>query len=96
MQIFINLDNISTEFYDKAWTEIDGTSIPVVKINEVLTKTISLIISQPQSFQDEEKIFIIRLIRCYITESVEEKQNYKLSIDQWEPSYYDQSEEEKR
>jgi hypothetical protein len=30
VKIFINLDRTSTEFYEKALAEIDGTSSPVV------------------------------------------------------------------
>jgi hypothetical protein len=46
---------------------------------------------------DNEKIFIIKLARCYITEAVEGNQSYKLPVDKWNPDYYseegDQNEE---
>lgn len=38
--------------------------------------------------QDSEKIFLIKLVRCYIAEAVEEKQNHKLSVDKWSADYY--------
>jgi hypothetical protein len=37
---------------------------------------------------DAEKIFILKLVRCYITEAVESKQNYKLPVDKWDADYY--------
>ncbi len=37
--------------------------------------------------KDEEKIFVIKLIRCYITEAIEEKQSYKLPVDKWDADY---------
>ena len=46
---------------------------------------------------DNEKIFMIKLARCYITEAVEGNQSYKLPVDKWNPDYYseegDQNEE---
>lgn len=38
--------------------------------------------------EDSEKIFLIKLVRCYITEAVEEKQNHKLAVDKWSADYY--------
>ena len=46
-----------------------------------------LIQEYPKSFKDTEKIFFIKLVKCYITEAVEEKQNYKNPIDQWDAEY---------
>jgi hypothetical protein len=37
---------------------------------------------------DNEKIFIIKLARCYITEALEGNQSYKLPVDKWGPEYY--------
>lgn len=41
-----------------------------------------------ETIADDEKIFIIKIARCYITEAVEGKQNYKLSVDKWNSDYY--------
>ena len=41
---------------------------------------------------DNEKIFIIKLARCYLTEAVEGSQSYKLPVDKWDPSYYAEDE----
>ena len=38
--------------------------------------------------KDEQKIFIIKLVRCYIAEAVEENQNHKLCVDKWSADYY--------
>lgn len=40
--------------------------------------------------KDSEKIFLIKLVRCYIAEAVEEKQNHKLAVDKWSADYYDE------
>ncbi len=39
--------------------------------------------------QDSEKMFVIKLARCFLTEAVESSQNYKMAVDQWSPEYYD-------
>ncbi len=46
-----------------------------------------------ETIEDEEKIFIIRIARCYITEAVEGNQTYKLSVDKWNADYYSGEEE---
>lgn len=35
-----------------------------------------------------EKIFVIRIARCFITEAVEEGQNFKLPVDKWNSDYF--------
>lgn len=42
----------------------------------------------PDKIDDQQKIFVIKLIRCYITEAVEEKQSYKLPVDKWDAEYF--------
>ena len=42
----------------------------------------------PNQINDTEKIFVIKLARCYLTEAVEGKQSYKLPVDRWSPEYY--------
>jgi hypothetical protein len=44
--------------------------------------------NNPTEISDNEKIFVIKLVRCYISEAVEENQNYKLSVDRWSADYY--------
>jgi hypothetical protein len=44
--------------------------------------------NNPDQISDDEKIFVIKLIRSYISEAVEEQQNYKLPVDKWGPDYY--------
>lgn len=41
----------------------------------------------PDKIDDQQKIFVIKLVRCFITESVEGKQSYKLPIDKWDADY---------
>ena len=52
--------------------------------------------NQPTKFQDTEKIFVIKLIRCYLTEAVEEKQYHKLSVDKWNADYCNENDEFKK
>jgi hypothetical protein len=42
----------------------------------------------PEEVKDSEKIFVIKLARCYITEAVEGNQSYKLPVDKWSADYY--------
>lgn len=46
-----------------------------------------MIMEHPKEIADSEKIFVIKLARCYITEAVESKQDYKLLVDKWDPDY---------
>lgn len=46
-----------------------------------------LIIENPKQIDDQQKIFVIKMIRCFITEAVEGKQLYKLSVDKWDADY---------
>lgn len=43
--------------------------------------------NNPAQIDDQQKIFIIKLIRCYMTEAVEGKQSYKRSVDKWDADY---------
>lgn len=61
---------------------------PIFAKREIITNCFQLIIDYPDVIKDEEKIFIIKLVRCYIAEAVEEKQNHKLSVDKWNAEYY--------
>ena len=40
------------------------------------------------TIQDEEKIFVLKIARCFITEAVEGRQNYKLPVDKWSADYF--------
>lgn len=41
----------------------------------------------PDKIDDQQKIFVIKLVRCFLTEAVESKQSYKLCIDKWDADY---------
>ena len=43
----------------------------MIPLKEIITHTFQLIMNEPTKFQDSEKIFVIKLIRCYLTEAVE-------------------------
>lgn len=46
-----------------------------------------------ESISDQEKIFVIKIARCFITEAVESQQTYKLPVDKWDADYYSGEEE---
>ena len=50
----------------------------------------------PEQINDREKIFVMKLVRFYITEAIEEKQNYKLPVDKWDANYCGDNEEFKK
>jgi len=56
-------------------------------MKEIITVTFNLMVKDPSLIKDEEKIFVVKLIRCFLTEAIEEKQNYKLSVDKWDADY---------
>lgn len=41
----------------------------------------------PDKIDDQQKIFVIKLVRCFLTQAVEGKQSYKLCIDKWDADY---------
>lgn len=55
---------------------------------QIIVNIFNLIMSNPENISDDEKVFVIKLIRCYISEAVEEQQNYKLAVDKWNAEYY--------
>lgn len=61
--------------------------MPVIPMKEIISTIFRLIIDKPKSVGDKEKIFVIKMIRCYITEAIEEKQDYKLPVDKWDADY---------
>ena len=54
----------------------------------------NLIVNRPAIVKDSEKIFILKMVRCYITEAVEGKQDYKLPVDKWDADYCKEDEGE--
>ena len=40
-----------------------------------------------ETISTAEKIFVIKIARCYITEAVEARQNYKYPVDKWNSDY---------
>lgn len=88
------IDATSKAYYAQAWLKVDEKkSVPVVSLKEIFTKSFRLIMSNHETIHDEEKIFIIKIARCYITEAVEGSQNYKLAVDKWDSDYYSGEEE---
>ncbi len=85
-----NINEISEKYYRKDWEDIGSANTikPVVPLKEILTNSFKLIMNNQHEINDNEKIFIIKLTRCYITEAVEGNQSYKLPADKWNPEYY--------
>lgn len=88
----IALDNTSTNQYSANWNEANDEPRPVISLNEIFTKIFKLIIENPDKIDDQQKIFVIKMVRCYITEAVEGKQSFKLPVDKWDADYCDGSE----
>jgi hypothetical protein len=82
------MDALSADIYQADWKVIDEDPRPLFSKKEIISNCFSLIIEHPDVIQDSEKIFLIKLVRCYITEAVEEKQNHKLAVDKWSADYY--------
>ena len=86
VKIFKNIDETSTNYYESNWPV--NESIPIYSRKQVIRNIFFLIMNNPTEISDDEKIFVIKLVRCYISEGVEENQNYKLSVDKWSADYY--------
>ncbi len=87
VRIFRQMDETSTGYYENYWQE-NEPPCPIYERKEIIRNIFSLIMNNPTQISDEEKIFVIKLVRCYISEAVEENQNYKLSVDKWSADYY--------
>jgi hypothetical protein len=62
------IDTTSRAYYEQEWLKVDVKKpIPVVSLKEIFTKSFRLIMSNHETIQDDEKIFIIKIARCYIT-----------------------------
>ena len=88
VRIFTSMDELSAENTATEWQSLSEDPRPVFSKREIIKNCFELIINYPNIIKDSEKIFIIKLVRCYIAESVEEKQNHKLSVDKWSADYY--------
>ena len=83
-----NIDQTSMAYYTDLWRNAgDPNTFSVVPLKEVLTKSFTLIMNNHSTINDEEKIFVIKLARCYITEAEEESQKYKYPVDKWSSDY---------
>lgn len=58
-------------YYESRWLGVGETkSLPVVPLKEIFTKSFRLIMNNHDTINDAEKIFVIKVARCYITEAV--------------------------
>lgn len=68
MTTLTRIDTSSKAYYEQEWLKVDiKKPIPVVSLKEIFTKSFSLIMSNHETIQDDEKMFIIKIARCYIT-----------------------------
>lgn len=96
MRTFTNLDDISKKHYtDYCARElaINNYDMPVVSMDEVFKNMFKLTMEHPTEIQDQYKIPIIKLVRCYISEAIERDQEYKLGVDCWDAKYTEGDEE---
>jgi hypothetical protein len=88
----LGLNETSIEQYKENWHMLNEEPKPVISVNEILTKMFKLIMDNPTKIADQQKIFVIKMVRCFITEAVESKQSYKLSVDKWDADYCGENE----
>lgn len=81
------MDDTSTTQYTSNWNELSEEPKPVIPITEVFKNIFKLVIKNPDKIDDQQKIFVIKMVRCFITESVEANQSYKLSVEKWDADY---------
>jgi hypothetical protein len=78
------IDQTSKLYYEQRWLAVgENKSLAVVPLKDIFSKSFRLIMNNPGTIDDQEKIFIIKIARCYITEAVEANQTYKLPVDKW-------------
>lgn len=95
---FTQLDQISRAFYNDYMfkkVSIHNFDMPLISLDEIISNMFDMTMSDPDQIQDIYKIPIIKLIRCYISEAVEHKQQYKLSVDKWDAEYFAEDSEAK-
>ena len=83
----MQLDTTSINLYQAQWQEHREDPKPVINLHDIISQIFKLIMEYPDQINDREKIFVIKLVRFYITEAIEEKQNYKLPVDKWDADY---------
>jgi hypothetical protein len=66
----LGLDATSVEQYKNNWKAINEAPRPVISVNEILTKMFKLIMENPTKIADQQKIFVIKMVRCFMTEAV--------------------------
>ena len=64
--------------------KIHNYDIPLISLDEIIKNIFEMTMKDPKKIEDVYKIPVIKLIRCYISEAVENKQQYKLSVDKWD------------
>lgn len=89
-----NIDGTSKRYYQPEWEKLGEKPRPVIPLHDIFTTVFKLIVNKPNMVQDDEKIFIIKVVRCYITEAIEGKQDYKLPVDKWDAEYCKEEEGE--
>lgn len=66
-----NINQTGKMYYESRWLGVGETkSLPVVPLKEIFTKSFRLIMNNHDTINDAEKIFVIKVARCYITEAV--------------------------
>lgn len=85
------MDDISRTFYNNYMlreAKINNFDMPLISLDQIIENIFNMTMADPKKIEDVHKITIIKLIRCYISEAVESKQQYKLSVDKWDAEYF--------
>lgn len=68
MSTLTHIDGTSELYYEKRWLAVgENKSKAVVPLRDIFATSFRLIMNNQDAIDDNEKIFIIRIARCYIT-----------------------------
>ena len=94
VKIFLRFDQLEIDFYKNQWKVKGFDPLPIVTIKDFIISVIDMIRLEPASIKTSSKIEFIKILRLFITESVEEGK-HKVSVDQWTPEYIQEENKQK-
>ena len=71
VKIIKGLNETSSKYYAQNWEDLKENSIPIFSRRQIIKNMFNLIMNNPDQISDNEKIFVIKLVRCYLSEAVE-------------------------
>ena len=86
VKIFLNFDQLQLDFYKDEWKSRGLEGLPIVTMRDFVISVIDMIRLQPSSIKTPSKVEFIKILRLFVTESVEEGK-IKVPVDQWTAEY---------